>query len=120
MTTFGRDAIIPETGQLMDIYSKLTFLFPDENITRENMLEALDRLLTDLKDLRALNTGKITELSTAMRLARLVAELGERRDDLILMSSELSDVIAQMDDAAKRAGITITDDVEQSLAAISS
>ncbi len=120
MTRFGRDAINPESKQLMDIYSKLTFFFPDENITRENMLEALDRLLTDLKDLRALNTGKLAELSTAMRLARLVGDLNDRRDDLALMVSELNDVILQFEQTSKKAGITSTDDVEQSLEAVSS
>ncbi len=120
MTTFGRDPISVNDRQLMDIQTTLELQFPQELKAEESTAQTVRRLLTELKDIRALNNGKITELSMAMRLANLVKDLSERRDDLILMSSELSDVIVEMDAAAKRAGITITDDVAECLEAVNS
>jgi hypothetical protein len=94
----------PNDRDLMEIKTMLQREFPQELNTEET----LGRLLIDLKDLRALNKGKLADLSIILQALSIAGELREGADDLLVKSEQVLHAAEAIEALCERAGVMIT------------
>ncbi len=99
----------PDDRDLMEIKTMLQREFPQELNTEETLAQTLRRLLIDLKDLRALNKGKLADLSTILQALSIAGELRQSSDDLLVKSEQVLHAAEAIEALCERAGVMITD-----------
>ena len=110
MSTFGKEAISASDRQLMDIQTSLELQFPQEVNSDESTAQTVRRLLSDLQDLRAMQKGRLAELSTIMQALSLASELRDIGSELARKCGETIKMAVKLEELCDKAGIRVVEE----------